>query len=157
MYAQLVGSNRNIGLDRLAYDLKRTDGLVLVVTGAGISLASGIPTFRGADKDAVWKRDVTELATFHYFCVDPVGSWRWYLSRFAALDTAQPNHGHRALVDLERWCQAKGSSFLLVTQNIDDLHRRAGSKQLIEVHGTAAHGRCSRDGCELGAPRGTIA
>ncbi len=91
---------------RLAEELRATPGPILVVTGAGISLASGIPTFRGSDKDAVWKRDVTELGTFHYFCMDPVGSWRWYLSRFAALAGAEPNDGHGALVALERWCAA---------------------------------------------------
>jgi NAD-dependent deacetylase len=145
------------GLDGLASDLRVTDGLVLVVTGAGISLASGIPTFRGTDKDAVWSRDVTELATFHYFCTDPVGSWRWYLARFSALGGAQPNPGHHALVALERWRAENRRPFLLVTQNIDHLHVRAGSSALVEVHGSADRVRCSRDGCALGAPTGTIA
>ena len=58
------------------------EGYLVVVTGAGISLASGIPTFRGSDPGAVWKRDVTELGTNRYFLEDPVGTWRWYAGRF---------------------------------------------------------------------------
>ena len=73
---------------------------MLVVTGAGISLASGIPTFRGRDPGAIWKRDVTELGTFRYFSEEPVGSWRWYLSRFAKTVGAKPNPAHTALVRL---------------------------------------------------------
>src|SRR5512142_2502781 len=76
-------------------------GRVVVVTGAGISLASGIPTFRGTDPGAIWKRDVTELGTFQYFSEDPLGSWRWYLSRFEKTVGARPNPAHTALVALE--------------------------------------------------------
>ena len=65
-------------------------GHVVVVTGAGISLASGIPTFRGSDPDAVWSRDVTELGTNRYFTSDPAASWEWYLSRFDAVLDKQP-------------------------------------------------------------------
>ncbi len=131
------------------------EGLLLVVTGAGISLASGIPTFRGTDEDAIWSRDVTELGTHHFFRSDPTGSWRWYLKRFENLAGAAPNAGHRALVELERWQRAQGE-FLLVTQNIDALHAAAGSEELVEVHGRADRVRCGREGCELGAPRGWI-
>jgi NAD-dependent SIR2 family protein deacetylase len=133
------------------------DGLVLVVTGAGVSLASGIPTFRGADPGAIWARDVTELGTFHYFREDPVGSWRWYLHRFNKVRGAQPNAAHTACVALERWQVAQGGDFLLVTQNIDTLHRQAGTERLIEVHGRADRARCSREGCDLGAPHGSMA
>lgn len=131
-------------------------GPVLMVTGAGISRASGIPTFRGPDPGAVWTHDVTELGTFGYFARDPAGSWRFYLERFRAVFPATPNPAHHASVALERWQRARGGDFLLVTQNIDGLHRRAGSEALVEVHGTAERVRCSRDGCELGAPRGSI-
>ena len=127
-----------------------------MVTGAGVSLASGIPTFRGTDPDAIWARDVTELGTFGYFREDPVGSWRWYLYRFNKLRDAQPNAAHRACVELEQWQTARGGDFLLLTQNIDCLHRQAGSQRLVEVHGRSDRARCSREGCELGSPRGSV-
>jgi NAD-dependent deacetylase len=130
--------------------------LVLVVTGAGISLASGIPTFRGLDPHAVWARDVTELGTKAYFKRDPVGSWQFYLARFDAARNAKPNPGHDALVALERWQLERGGRYLLVTQNVDTLHRVAGSRELVEVHGAADRVRCSQHGCSFGAPRGSI-
>ncbi len=131
-------------------------GFFLVVTGAGISLASGIPTFRGSDPDAVWKRDVTELGTFQYFEEDPVGSWRWYIHRFDKVLGAHPNAAHHALAGLERWQLERGGRFLVVTQNIDGLHRAAGARQLVEVHGAADRVRCPTDGCRHGAPRGSL-
>ncbi len=143
-------------LEKLRAALEATSGPVLVLTGAGISLASGIPTFRGSDAGAVWKRDITELGTVSYFNEEPEGSWRWYLSRFEKVLGAKPNAGHAALVELERWCAAAGKPFLLVTQNIDGLHREAGSKELVEVHGSAHRVRCSVEGCEHGAPRGWL-
>jgi NAD-dependent deacetylase len=129
---------------------------LLVVTGAGISLASGIPTFRGEDPGAIWKRDVTELGTLQYFEEDPVGSWRWYLSRFSKTLGARPNAAHLALVELEQSRTSAGDGFLLVTQNIDGLHRLAGSRQLIEVHGRSDRLRCPRHGCTHGAPTGSL-
>jgi len=130
---------------------------LLVVTGAGISLASGIPTFRGSDEGAIWKRDVTELGTFRYFSEDPVGSWRWYLSRFAKAVDAKPNPAHLALVALEGWCERQRGEFLLITQNIDGLHRAAGARNLVEVHGRADRVRCPRQDCPNGAPAGSLA
>jgi NAD-dependent deacetylase len=129
---------------------------ILVVTGAGASLASGIPTFRGSDAGAVWKKDVTELGTFRYFRSDPVASWRWYLSRFEKAVGAQPNPAHTALVALEGFCARQDGELLLVTQNIDGLHRQAGSRNLIEVHGRADRARCSRHACPHGAPTGSL-
>ena len=129
---------------------------LLVVTGAGVSLASGIPTFRGSDPDAVWAHDVTELGTARYFRRDPVGSWRWYLTRFAALRDARPNPAHHALVTLERWQLARGGDFLLVTQNVDTLHDEAGSQALVHVHGRADRARCAGQDCEHAAPRGSL-
>lgn len=142
---------------QLGEALERTRGLVLVVTGAGISLASGIPTFRGKDPGAIWAKDVTELGTVRYFSQEPAGSWSWYLSRFEKVLLAEPNAGHRALVDLERWQLGRGGGFLLITQNVDPLHERAGSRELIKVHGSADRVRCSGQGCRLGAPAGSIA
>lgn len=127
-----------------------------VVTGAGISLASGIPTFRGTDPDAVWANDVMELGTYRYFQMNPSGSWSWYLERFSPVLRAAPNPAHMALAAIERWHRARGGRFVLVTQNVDPLHERAGSESLIKVHGSAERFRCTRDGCELGAPRGSL-
>lgn len=133
------------------------NGSLLVVTGAGISLASGIPTFRGTDPGAIWTRDVTELGTRRYFEEDPVGSWRWYMARFEKALAAQPNPAHHALVALERWqADEAGGRFLLLTQNVDPLHERAGSVRLAKVHGSADRVRCSREGCRHGAPVGSL-
>lgn len=143
--------------DRLTKSLRDLDqGLLLVVTGAGVSLASGIPTFRGTDPDAVWAKDVTELGTFQYFEADPAGSWQWYSARFEKALAAEPNPAHHALVALERWQTGRGGDFLLVTQNVDGLHRRAGSERLVEVHGTVERARCSRLRCVNGAPSGSL-
>ena len=134
------------------------DELLLVVTGAGISLASGIPTFRGTDPGAVWATSTTELGTLEYFQRDPAGSWKWYLTRLEAVVRGPvPNAGHRALVDLERWHVGRGGRFLLVTQNVDTLHEEAGTQELVKVHGSWDRVRCSRITCRLGAPSGSIA
>jgi NAD-dependent deacetylase len=129
---------------------------LLVVTGAGVSVASGIPTFRGSDPGAIWKRDVTELGTRRFFAEDPVGSWRWYTERFDRVFDARPNPAHHAVAALERWQRRRGAPFLLVTQNVDTLHEAAGSAEMVKVHGSADRVRCSRRGCELGAPRGSL-
>ncbi len=134
-------------------DVRR--GLLLVVTGAGVSAASGLPTFRGGP-DAIWRRDDVETGTEAFFRADPVSHWRWYLDRFGGLAEARPNAAHRALAALERWQVAGGGEFLLVTQNIDTLHEAAGSTRLVKVHGTFDRLRCSRRGCALGAPFGSI-
>ncbi|MEM8962203.1 MAG: Sir2 family NAD-dependent protein deacetylase [Acidobacteriota bacterium] len=132
------------------------DHRLVVVTGAGISLASGISTFRGSDDGAVWENDVLEKGTARYFHAHPVDSWEWYQKRFGQVLGKQPNPAHDALVELERWHRRRGGAFLLVTQNIDGLHRAAGSGELVEVHGTAARVRCSVFGCLDGAPQGSI-
>ncbi|MEM9194359.1 MAG: Sir2 family NAD-dependent protein deacetylase [Myxococcota bacterium] len=139
-----------------AEDLIAEEGPLLVVTGAGVSVASGLPVFRGVEPNAVWNRDVTELGTLRYFQEDPAGSWRFYLERFDALLGTTPNAAHRAIAALETWKLERGQSFLLVTQNIDRLHDAAGSQNLIEVHGRADRMRCELQGCEHGAPRGSL-
>src|SRR5258707_15495786 len=106
-----------MNVERLAEAIVGAEGLVLVVTGAGISLASGIPTFRGSDPDAVWARDVTELGTNRYFLEDPAGSWSWYLKRFGRLGQFVPNAAHHALAALERRQVAHGGELLVITQN----------------------------------------
>jgi NAD-dependent deacetylase len=124
-------------------------GRVVVLTGAGISAESGIPTFRGAEGFwVVGSRNYMpqEMATLEMFERAPEEVWRWYLYRFGIVRGAQPNAGHRALVDLER---ALGERFTLVTQNIDGLHRRAGSSRVYAIHGDAAWVRCADD-CGVG-------
>lgn len=144
-------------LDQLVRDLRDVDeGHLVVVTGAGISLASGIPTFRGDDPGAIWKESVTELGTYRFFRRNPVKSWQWSLEIFSRAEGAEPNPGHRALADLERLHVAGGGRFTLVTQNIDILHETAGSEELVKVHGTVDRLRCSSEGCDLGSPRGSI-
>ncbi|APR81456.1 NAD-dependent protein deacetylase of SIR2 family protein [Minicystis rosea] len=149
-----MSDNESALLDELARDLTRSP--ILVVTGAGISLASGIPTFRGTDAGAIWSVDVTTLGTRAYFERDPAGSWAWYLKRFGALEGKEPNPAHRALVALERLSAAAGREYLLVTQNVDTLHEMAGSKAMVKVHGTADRIRCSRGGCANGSPSGSL-
>jgi len=137
---------------RLAQILEETRaarGKVVVLTGAGISAESGIPTFRG--QEGYWvvgSRNYMpqEMATRAMFDRSPEEVWRWYLYRFGVCRHAQPNTGHLALVALEA---ALGDRFTLVTQNIDGLHRRARSRRAFCIHGDAAWVRCA-DGCGVG-------
>jgi NAD-dependent deacetylase len=140
----------------LARTIEKTSGLLVVVTGAGVSHASGIPTFRGPEPGAVWARDTMELATLRYFLRDPAGSWKWYLDRFDQVLGCQPNPAHHGLLALEQWRVGRNHPFLLITQNVDPLHERAGSRALIKVHGSADRVRCSSYGCEYGAPEGSL-
>jgi len=126
----------------------------LILTGAGISLASGIPTFRGSDPGAVWANDVMAKGTLAYFQRDPAASWQWYLSRFEKYADARPNAAHVALAEWER--KKRTGEFLLVTQNVDTLHEQAGSRELVKVHGSRDQVRCTRRGCAQGAPNHTI-
>lgn len=129
---------------------------VLIVTGAGISVASGIAPFRKSE-DAHWEKDVTELATNRYFQASPEGSWRWYLKRFSNLENVKPNAAHHAIRALGELLEADGRQMTIITQNIDGLHRAAGSKT-IEVHGRSDMLRCVKvDACEHAAPMGMIA
>jgi NAD-dependent deacetylase len=134
-------------LARILEEVRRERGRVVALTGAGISAESGIPTFRG--KEGFWvvgSRNYMpqEMATQAMFQRSPEEVWRWYLYRFGVCHHAQPNAGHQALVELER---ALGDRFTLVTQNIDGLHRRAGSsaERTYCIHGDAAHVRCAEE------------
>lgn len=112
---------------------------VLVLTGAGISAESGVPTFR--DADGLWEgHDVTQVASPEGFAADPILVWRFYSGRRAAMTGVVPNAGHRALVELE---QRLGDRFLLATQNIDGLHAAAGSQRVVEMHGNLMRTKCS--------------
>ncbi len=104
---------------------------VAILTGAGISAESGVPTFREAQTGLWAKYNPEELASPQAFQRNPGLVWEWYTWRRALVARAEPNPGHRALVALEQRVPA----FTLITQNVDDLHRRAGSQTIIELHG----------------------
>ena len=110
---------------------------VVILTGAGISAESGIRTFR--DSDGLWENHrIEEVATPEGWQANPQLVWNFYQQRRRQLLEVEPNQGHEALVSLENHLQ----NFLLVTQNVDDLHERAGSKNLIHMHGELAKLRC---------------
>jgi NAD-dependent deacetylase len=114
---------------------------LLVLTGAGVSAESGIPTFR--DAGGLWENHpVEKVASPEGFEEDPELVWRFYSERRARARQCAPNPGHRALADVET---RLGDRFLLVTQNVDGLHVRAGSRRLVEIHGNLFQTRCS--GC----------
>jgi NAD-dependent deacetylase len=113
---------------------------VLVLTGAGISAESGLATFRGAG--GLWDgHRVEQVASPEGFAADPELVWRFYSMRRRDAAAAEPNGAHRALASLET---RLGDRFLLVTQNVDGLHARAGTKRLVEIHGSLWRTRCSR-------------
>jgi NAD-dependent deacetylase len=111
---------------------------VTVLTGAGVSAESGIPTFRG--EDGLWKNfRAEELATPEAFSKDPKLVWEWYDWRRGIIGGCHPNAAHGAIADLEK----RYHRFLLITQNVDGLHRRAGSRALVELHGNLWRMRCT--------------
>jgi len=120
---------------------------IAVLTGAGISAESGIPTFRdqSSDRPALWKNFRAEdLATPQAFAHDPKFVWEWYDWRRSLIAKAEPNAGHLALAQLEK----RTPSFTLITQNVDGLHGRAGSTRLLKVHGDIWWLRCTLCGRE---------
>jgi NAD-dependent deacetylase len=113
---------------------------ILVITGAGVSAESGIPTFRG--KEGYWRKlDPAKLATPEAFARDPELVWVWYRERRLRIRNARPNAGHKAIARLAH----KAEEFLLVTQNVDDLHTRAGlsAEKMVQIHGDIFTTRCS--------------
>ncbi|MGE0787231.1 MAG: NAD-dependent deacetylase [Sandaracinaceae bacterium] len=143
--------------DRLSELLDRglaEPGPIVVMTGAGISAESGIPTFRG--EEGYWtvgseNYHPQELATYEAYQRMPEEVWRWYLYRRSVCRKAEPNPAHRALVRLEEALQDR---FLLITQNVDGLHRRAGNTaaRTFEIHGNIDVMRCEHDGSQLPIP-----
>lgn len=110
---------------------------VAVLTGAGISAESGVPTFRG--ENGIWRKmNPHELASMSAFMRNPGLVWEWYSYRKSVVNEVQPNAGHRALVTLEQ----RFNNFTLITQNVDDLHRRAGSINILELHGNITKSYC---------------
>lgn len=122
---------------------------IVVLTGAGISAESGLPTFRG--EDGYWVHGSKnyhpmELATNNAFSKEPDVVWEWYHYRRNLYAKTQPNPGHYALATLEKFFKMNGRNFTLVTQNVDGLHVKAGSsKDLFEIHGNIFFMRCSED------------
>jgi NAD-dependent deacetylase len=127
-------------IERLA-ELVRGAGSTVALTGAGISVPSGIPDFR-TPRTGLWEKvDPMQVAHIDAFRSDPVRFWSFYGERFATLASKLPNGAHRALVEMEQRGMLDG----VVTQNIDMLHRKAGTRELVEVHGSIAS--CSCPGC----------
>jgi NAD-dependent deacetylase len=122
---------------RLA-DLVREADSAVALTGAGISVPSGIPDFRSPGTGLWEKVDPMEVAHIDAFRRDPERFWSFYGQRFAALRDKQPNGAHRVLVELER----EGLIDAVITQNVDMLHRKAGTSELVEVHGSIASSSC---------------
>jgi NAD-dependent deacetylase len=117
---------------------------VAVLTGAGISAESGVPTFRGPE--GLWRHFRPEqLATPDAFARDPALVWEWYRWRRARMAAVRPNPGHDAIARLE----ARFPSFSVITQNIDGLHALAGTRNLIELHGNIWRDRCTNDRSHL--------
>jgi NAD-dependent deacetylase len=120
---------------------------IFVLTGAGISAESGLGTFRDKDGQGIWARfDPMKLATPEAFARDPDTVLAFYDLRRRNLLNAEPNAAHRALARLEQALAARGDHLTLVTQNIDDLHERAGSRRVIHMHGELLKARCQHCG-----------
>jgi NAD-dependent protein deacetylase/lipoamidase len=133
-------SELNRQLEELA-SLLRTGPRIAVLTGAGISAESGIPTFR--DKDGLWRKFRAEdLATPQAFFRDPKLVWEWYDWRRGIIGAKEPHAGHRVLARWERHFPY----FVLITQNVDGFHRRAGSQNVLELHGNIWEVRCTKEG-----------
>ena len=110
---------------------------IVFVTGAGISQESGIPTFRG--EDGLWRNhDAMKLATIDAFYDNPKLVWEWYNERRMNIFQAQPNPGHRAIAELEKYADV-----VVLTQNIDGLHQKSGSSKVLELHGSIVKIKCS--------------
>ena len=110
---------------------------IVFVTGAGISQESGIPTFRG--NDGLWRNyDPMKLATIDAFYDDPTLVWEWYNDRRKNILSAQPNKGHKAIAELEKYAEV-----VILTQNIDGLHQRGGSSKVLELHGSIIKIKCT--------------
>jgi NAD-dependent deacetylase len=125
---------------------------VLVLTGAGVSAESGIPTFRG--KDGYWRNlDPARLATPEAFARDPKLVWDWYRERRERIRNARPNAAHEAIARLAQ----RADEFLLVTQNVDDLQARAGipAQRMVRIHGDIFAARCSRCDFSYGGSGGS--
>jgi NAD-dependent deacetylase len=122
---------------------------IVILTGAGVSAESGIDTFR--DAGGLWeKHRVEDVATPEAFARDPDLVHRFYDMRRAAIQTKKPNDAHYALAELDRHWRGEGRNLLIVTQNVDDLHERAGAERLLHMHGEHLVALCQA--CEIRSP-----
>lgn len=137
MSDRLVDPRRDDALQTAARALARS-ARVAVFTGAGVSKESGIPTFREPETGLWAQYDPMELATPEAYLEDPAFVWSWYEHRFGVAAAAEPNPGHYAIAELGQLLP----QVAVITQNIDGLHQRAGSSQVIELHGTMHRFRC---------------
>jgi NAD-dependent deacetylase len=134
--------------DRVA-ELLAGSSSAVVLTGAGVSVPSGIPDFRTPGTGLWEKVDPMEVAHIDVFRRDPDRFWQFYGNRFATLDDKQPNAAHQAIAELERRGLVRG----VITQNIDRLHRKAGSQRIVEVHGSIESSVCLACGAREGIGR----
>ncbi|GMR25729.1 MAG: NAD-dependent deacylase [Ignavibacteria bacterium] len=126
-----------MNIDRSLIEKLKSSRSVIFFTGAGISAESGIPTFRG--KDGIWnKLKPEELANFDAFIRNPDMVWEWYNHRKLIIHNSQPNKGHLTIAEM----QNHFDEVIVITQNIDNLHRRAGSKNIFELHGNIERNYC---------------
>ena len=126
-----------IKIDKGLIDILKEAKSIVFFTGAGISSESGIPTFRG--KDGIWnKLKPEELANFDAFIRNPQMVWEWYNHRKKIIHEAQPNKAHITIAEMQNYFD----DVTVVTQNIDNLHRRAGSKKIFELHGNIERNFC---------------
>ncbi len=126
-------------------ELLRANVRTVALTGAGVSAESGIPTFRG--DDGLWSKfSPSELASMEAFMRNPKLVWEWYLYRRDIVGRAEPNPGHETLANMERQLR----DFVLITQNVDNLHRKAGSVNVIELHGNIQRNKCMTCGMQIG-------
>ena len=137
-------------LKKILQDFAQSSGYITVLTGAGISAESGIPTFRGPE--GYWtvgskEYHPQEMATYMMFMQKPDEVWRWYLYRIGVCGKAEPNQGHHSLVEMEKLFKNR---FTLITQNVDNLHIKAGSglENTLQIHGNVFFMRCSNE-CTL--------
>ena len=118
---------------------------LVILTGAGVSAESGVPTFRGAG--GFWRKyQAQNLATPQAFYTDPSLVWEFYHYRREVMLTKEPNAAHHAIAEVEARFEAEGKRVVVITQNIDELHRRAGSKNILELHGSLFRTRCTSCG-----------
>ena len=143
--------NLKISVSQTLESLLSKKTKVVVLTGAGISAESGVPTFRG--EDGLWKKfRPEELATFDAFMANPQLVWEWYEYRRKIIEEIKPNPGHLALVEFQNYFER----FDLVTQNVDGLHEQAGSKNVIELHGNIKRNKCIRCGIKYDTLENTV-
>src|SRR5579884_2970923 len=144
MYPAVIMKGYDMSIDdkiQLAAAILRNARVLVVLTGAGVSKESGVPTFRDA-QESLWANfDPMKLATPEAFARDPKLVWDWYEHRRAQLADVQPNPGHYAIAQLERTIP----EMMVVTQNVDGLHQMAGSTDVVDLHGNIRRHKCSAD------------